>query len=46
MATVDRGFGAVTNNAGNDGLFKVTSLRNIELTTPYMHDGRFATLSK
>jgi cytochrome c peroxidase len=46
MATVDRGFGAVTNNVGNDGLFKVGSLRNVELTAPYMHDGRFATLEQ
>jgi len=28
---------------GNDD-FKSPSLRNIELTAPYMHDGRFATL--
>jgi cytochrome c peroxidase len=46
MATVDRGFGAVTSNMANDGLFKVTSLRNVELTAPYMHDGRFATLEQ
>jgi cytochrome c peroxidase len=26
--------------------FKVTSLRNIELTPPYMHDGRFNTLEE
>ncbi len=26
------------------GGFKVPSLRNIELTAPYMHSGRFATL--
>jgi cytochrome c peroxidase len=26
------------------GKFSVPSLRNIELTAPYMHDGRFATL--
>lgn len=26
------------------GRFKMASLRNIELTAPYMHDGRFATL--
>ena len=30
--------------AADDGKFKVGSLRNIELTAPYMHDGRFATL--
>lgn len=28
------------------GLFKVGSLRNIELTAPYMHDGRFETLEE
>jgi cytochrome c peroxidase len=46
MATIDRGFGAVTNNMANDALFKVTSLRNVELTAPYMHDGRFGTLEE
>jgi cytochrome c peroxidase len=30
---------------GMDGLFKITSLRNIELTAPYMHDGSLETLS-
>jgi len=29
-----------------DGHFKVPSLRNIELTSPYMHDGRFETLEE
>lgn len=29
-----------------DGWFKTPSLRNIELTAPYMHDGRFATLEQ
>ena len=28
----------------NDGKFKAPSLRNIALTAPYMHDGRFKTL--
>jgi cytochrome c peroxidase len=28
----------------NDGKFKASSLRNIALTAPYMHDGRFKTL--
>ena len=41
---VDRGKGAITGVAADDGKFKVGSLRNIELTAPYMHDGRFATL--
>ena len=26
------------------GVFKIPSLRNVALTAPYMHDGRFATL--
>ncbi len=30
----------------NDGKFKAPSLRNIELTAPYMHDGRFQTLDE
>lgn len=46
LVTIDRGFGAVTNNTANDALFKVTSLRNVELTAPYMHDGRFNTLEE
>lgn len=44
--TTDRGFGAVLGNANLDGTFKVGSLRNIELSAPYMHDGRFATLEE
>lgn len=46
LTTVDRGFGAVTNNTALDATFKSGSLRNIELTAPYMHDGRFATLEQ
>ena len=40
----DVGREAVTNNPLAKGAFKVPSLRNIELTPPYMHDGRFKTL--
>jgi cytochrome c peroxidase len=40
----DLGRGAVTNNPNDNGKFKVPSLRNIALSAPYMHDGRFATL--
>jgi len=29
-----------------DGWFKVPSLRNVEFTPPYMHDGRFQTLEE
>lgn len=42
----DLGLGAITGNADDNGKFKVNSLRNIELTAPYMHDGRFATLKE
>ncbi len=41
---VDLGRGGVTGVAADNGKFKVPSLRNIALTAPYMHDGRFATL--
>ena len=40
----DLGLGGVTGNPRDNGKFKVNSLRNIELTAPYMHDGRFETL--
>ncbi len=41
---VDLGRGGITGLPQDNGLFKVPSLRNIGLTAPYMHDGRFATL--
>lgn len=34
----------ITGLQSDIGLFKSPTLRNIELTAPYMHDGRFATL--
>ena len=37
----DRGRMDVTQNAADSLLFKIPSLRNIQLTFPYMHDGRF-----
>ena len=33
-------------DAGETRLFKAPSLRNVGLTGPYMHDGRFATLAE
>lgn len=42
----DRGVGEVTGISESDGLFKIPSLRNIILTGPYMHDGRFQTLEE
>ena len=40
----DPGLGGITGNPEETGQFKIPSLRNIALTAPYMHDGRFATL--
>jgi cytochrome c peroxidase len=40
----DGGVGDITLRGFEVGLFKSPSLRNIEFTGPYMHDGRFATL--
>lgn len=34
------------DNGLGSGRFKIPSLRNIELTAPYMHDGRFKTLDE
>ena len=45
-STTDLGAGGVFNNPLFVGRFKTSSLRNIELTAPYMHDGRFATLEE
>ena len=38
--------GAGEWNSEFTGLFKLPTLRNIELTGPYMHDGRFLTLEE
>jgi cytochrome c peroxidase len=35
-----------TDQGTGEGNFKIPSLRNIALTGPYMHDGRFNTLSE
>jgi cytochrome c peroxidase len=43
MTYNDNGLGE-TMTVEAQGVFKVPSLRNIELTAPYMHDGRFQTL--
>jgi cytochrome c peroxidase len=43
-AAGDGGIGDLTGQASDDGRFKTVSLRNVGLTAPYMHDGRFASL--
>jgi cytochrome c peroxidase len=42
----DLGRAHVTKNPEDNYKFKVPTLRNIALTAPYMHDGRFATLDE
>lgn len=42
----DNGRGMITGDLADDGKFKVPSLRNIEVSAPYMHDGRFLTLEQ
>jgi cytochrome c peroxidase len=42
----DKGRAMVTGRASDEGKFKVPSLRNVEVTGPYMHDGRFKTLEE
>lgn len=42
----DRGLGDITGKIEDNGKFKVPSLRNIAITAPYMHDGRFNTLEE
>jgi cytochrome c peroxidase len=42
--SADGGVGDVTLRAADLGSFKSPSLRNVEVTGPYAHDGRFATL--
>jgi cytochrome c peroxidase len=41
---VDLGRALITKNSADQGKFKTPTLRNIEKTGPYMHDGRFTTL--
>ena len=40
----DAGAKLTTGRSDDHGRFKTPSLRNVELTAPYMHDGRFKTL--
>ncbi|MEO0790886.1 MAG: cytochrome c peroxidase, partial [Bacteroidota bacterium] len=42
----DLGRGGVTQMVSDNGMFRTPSLRNVSLTAPYMHDGRFQTLDE
>jgi cytochrome c peroxidase len=43
---LDVGRAKVTGKPADQGKFATPSLRNVSLTGPYMHDGRFATLEQ
>jgi cytochrome c peroxidase len=40
----DDGLGGITQEQADMNTFRIPNLRNVGLTAPYMHDGRFATL--
>lgn len=42
----DAGRSLITKNPADRGKFMAPSLRNVSLTAPYMHDGRFKTLEE
>lgn len=46
VENMDQGVGEATGREADVGKFKSSSLRNIEVTGPYMHDGRFHTLDQ
>ena len=43
---IDFGRENATGNVSDRAKFKIPTLRNIEVTGPYMHDGRFTTLEE
>ncbi len=43
---MDRGRQTITGQPMDEGRFRVPTLRNIALTAPFMHDGRFKTLEE
>ena len=46
LVSKDRGRDSLTNLIADKGKFRVPSLRNAEITKPYMHDGRFSSLKQ
>ena len=44
-ALIDMGLKAISGRSEDSLLFKIPTLRNIEYSYPYMHDGRFSSLS-
>jgi cytochrome c peroxidase len=43
---LDLGLGKITGNPSDNGKFKTPTLRNIEFSAPYMHDGRFSSVEE
>ncbi|WP_200979638.1 cytochrome-c peroxidase [Echinicola sp. 20G] len=43
---LENGLSSITGKDTDKGKFKAPTLRNIALTAPYMHDGRFQTLEE
>ncbi len=46
VVSADEGRSHITGTQSDFGKFRVPSLRNIEFTGPYMHDGRFYSLDE
>lgn len=44
VLTSDQGLAEITQRKSDIGKFSTPSLRNVEITAPYMHDGRIGTL--
>lgn len=44
LAFVDRGLGKTVNDPAQNGKFRVPTLRNVAVTSPYMHNGVFKNL--
>jgi cytochrome c peroxidase len=42
----DKGRGAIDGDSLHFGQFKIPTLRNVAVSAPYMHDGRYATLNQ
>jgi cytochrome c peroxidase len=42
----DQGRGIITSNPLDNGKYRVASLRNVEITYPYMHDGSLTNLEE
>jgi cytochrome c peroxidase len=42
----DTGLASITHDSRDSGQFRIPTLRNIAVTAPYMHDGRFSKLEE